>query len=710
MSYRWSLIMNKEINLNLITSFADNRFRILNSMELLNSKNTVVQVSKDKDIQYTESLMQCPVSKLSKFSDDVWDFNEDYPNAARNIQGARLRMDFYKYPYIPVFVLTEIKILLYLVLLNNLIFKNIPNNSISNSKKRNIKGNLKPQSLTPMFKTGLNFLNTVFEVAINELGSEFVNHNIKTLADVNQEMYAKAASKFNQVKGRQLEDFFKYLYSSAAYHYVFNKQLPYVDIENFDWKKLPSTEKKNKNQVLSNNVFEKLSKISSFIILDFLEAIGDTEKISDIASFERLKASNYSSWSSQNNINRDILNAYTALRLKNKGYDLDRIENLDRPYEWLQTYHSEAGLLNNFNKLGFKVESIRQYFCILNDVCVYIVGQYTGMRPSELAEIRVQNCECLVESNGVWLIESTVKKHTQEIHTGLFDDRWVAIPIIRDAILVASYIAKIKASPYLLANVNTVSPNEKAQSMVSKGIKYQINRFITYVYGEKTASDIDFYPYMLRHTLTYQLFRADVGLSLISFQLKHFVDNVAKYTSHGATSAVTLGYGEVGEILSKDGSRRGVSNSFRRDAELEMIKTAYNPNGVFYGGKATELKERLAKLFQGYQATGCTEEEVYEAMVDQGFAIVNVGQGLCYGENSENFDSNLPCIGTLRCNPIRCSQAVVTKSHAPKWREVYILNKANLNKPEYAHNREQILAVMNEAKLVLENLGEEVEL
>jgi len=38
------------------------------------------------------------------------------------------------------------------------------------------------------------------------------------------------------------------------------------------------------------------------------------------------------------------------------------------------------------------------------------------------------------------------------------------------------------------------------------------------------------------------------------------------------------------------------------------------------------------------------------------------------------------------------------------------LNKANLNKPEYSHNREQIMAAMNEAKMVLEYLGEAVEL
>ena len=109
-------------------------------------------------------------------------------------------------------------------------------------------------------------------------------------------------------------------------------------------------------------------------------------------------------------------------------------------------------------------------------------------------------------------------------------------------------------------------------------------------------------------------------------------------------------------------------------------------------------------------AEGYTEAEVYEAMADQGVAVVYMGQGLCYGGRAEDYDTSLPCIGSLRCNPARCKQAVVTIKHAPKWREVYLLNKVNLNKPEYAHNREQILAAMNEAKMVLESLDEKVEI
>ena len=445
-----------------------------------------------------------------------------------------------------------------------------------------------------------------------------------------------------------------------------------------------------------------------------MSAIGASAKISDPNSLERFDTSNYVSWANKERVTHEIFNAYIAIRLGTKGYPPSFVTNIVEPYDWMLNKDSNVmgglTLRKALKKRGYKLDDLREYFNLVAYACTYLVGQYTGMRPSELSEIRVKDCSCLVQDDGVWLIESTVKKHKDEISTGLFDDRWVAIPIVKDAILAASYISKIKVSPYLISNVDTVKPGSAPQSMASNGITHQMNSFIGQLLGKNIADELKFNPYMLRHTLTYQLFKAEVGLPLISFQLKHFVESISKYTSTGATSSVTLGYGDIGEMLSKDGNRKGDTKSLRRAAELDAIKTAHNPNGTYYGGKASEHKKGLIKTFSGYMAEGYTEDEIYEAMVDQGVAMVYMGQGLCYGGRAEEYDSSLPCIGSLRCNPARCKQAVVTTKHAPKWREVYMLNKTNLNKPEYSDNREQILSAMNEAKMVLENLGEAIEL
>ncbi|MEI8603964.1 hypothetical protein [Pseudoalteromonas sp. B160] len=102
-------------------------------------------------------------------------------------------------------------------------------------------------------------------------------------------------------------------------------------------------------------------------------------------------------------------------------------------------------------------------------------------------------------------------------------------------------------------------------------------------------------------------------------------------------------------------------------------------------------------------ASGYSKEEIFEAMAEQGLGVINVGLGYCYGSDSKN--ENLPCIGSLRCNPIRCSNAIVSEANAPYWREVYSTNLANLNNPSFADNKEQIKEVINEAKGVLTLLG-----
>ena len=702
--------MNTEIRLNLLTEFSNHRFYIIDALDPIVDNGPIENTHKEDESknsrEYIESLLKHPVSKMSKFSDPIWDFNRDYPDAARNVQGAKLRIDFSKYKYLSQFVLAELKVILELAILNNSIF-----NPIKGKSKRSIKAN----SLITVFKNGLSFINEIFKHAIDELGYDFVQEKLKTFSDITPDLYYKAAKNYSGVKGQHLDTFFNYLRSPASVAYVFKKPILHVELNSLDWRKTYHPNKNKVKQVLPDNVFEAMSKLTSYVVIDFLMAIGYEKEIADVSSLERFKVSNHPSWSAKEQISRKILNEYIAMRLRTKGYSSDFVKDLIEPSYWMKIdspdIRSGSYLRSALKDRGYKMNNLREYFNLVSYSSMYIIAQYTGMRPSELAEVRVDNCKCLVKENDIWLIESVVKKHKDEIHTGLFDDKWVAIPIVRDSILAASYISKIKASPYLASSVDTVSPNKPPSSMTSTGIRWQINNLIDrLLLDEHTSEVVSFNPYMLRHTLAYQLYRAEVGLPLISFQLKHFVDSVATYTSQGATSAVTFAYGDIGDMLSKGGDRKGIDKSLRKSAELEAIKTAHNPNATYYGGKADEHKNKLIKVFKGYMAEGYTEAEVYEAMADQGVAVVYMGQGLCYGGRAEDYDTSLPCIGSLRCNPARCKQAVVTIKHAPKWREVYLLNKVNLNKPEYAHNREQILAAMNEAKMVLESLDEKVEI
>ena len=108
--------MNTEIRLNLLTEFSNHRFYIIDALDPIVDNGPIENTHKEDESknsrEYIESLLKHPVSKISKFSDPIWDFNRDYPDAARNVQGAKLRIDFSKYKYLSQFVLAELKVIL----------------------------------------------------------------------------------------------------------------------------------------------------------------------------------------------------------------------------------------------------------------------------------------------------------------------------------------------------------------------------------------------------------------------------------------------------------------------------------------------------------------------------------------------------------------------------------------------------------------------
>ena len=152
--------MDYETKLGVLTGFVEHRFNILDALNpIIEQGNEYRKDEYTNSIEYMTSLMEKPVSKLSKFSDVTWDFNNDYPNAARNVQGAKLRINFSKYTEIPLFVLIEMKVILELALLNNSIFK-LQSKEGQNRTKKVLKAN----SLITVFENGLTFINEIFKI------------------------------------------------------------------------------------------------------------------------------------------------------------------------------------------------------------------------------------------------------------------------------------------------------------------------------------------------------------------------------------------------------------------------------------------------------------------------------------------------------------------------------------------------------------------
>lgn len=690
--------IEQQSQVSFLRNFKLNRHVMLAFYE---KKDLNVQINDDLDVEFLHALLALPVTKLSRFSDVVWDYNDDVINPARNIQGAKLRINFGKYSSIPSFVLTEVKCLLLYLNLAPLAFAR---KGAKNNGKGAGKAASKPNTFIARFEAGLRYLNHLFS-KLRLDGAEFVEHKYEKVADILEVDFQDAAKDFPFVSESTLQIFFTYLKHPIAQE-LLDAEIQ-VDFETLSWPER-KTKKRQESLIFSNDDFEKLVAHSSYKVVEFLTMMG--EEVEDGLSLQHYSINGQRE---SLNLSTELINDYSVLRLKCKGYSDEYIfEQCTVDIELINSRFSERlgqivhdRTIRKLIKDKYDISNIDDIRLAINEVyyaSAFLVGIYTGMRPNALSEIRLGE-ECILSEDGIDLLCSEEKKGKMD-SLNLFDDKWVAIPIVKDAIKCATILFKLKANSYLFSNMDTVEAGKSMTNMTSTGIRCFFDNYFNRVLSEKRIKEISFTPYMMRHTLAYQLFRAELGLPFISFQLKHLVNQVERYTSTGATSTTTLGYGEIAEKLTSS-DRKG--KSIRQLAEIERVESIMDPDGTYLGTKGIEHKARLKKSFEGFMAAGYSKEDVYEAMAEQGMAIINVGSGFCFG-GVENYDESLPCIGTLRCNPIRCSNAVVGKANAPKWREVYLTNKALLGKEGYQERESQILAAMAEAKGVLELLGEEI--
>lgn len=653
---------------------------------------------------YYQSLMLMPVSKLSKFGDAVWDFNADDPHAARNVKGAKLKIDFTKYTNLNATAILEVKAALNFYLLAPA--------AVAGDTPRS-KKTVKYNTAIANFESGLRFVDRMYACAIEEYKAAFISSTCFSISQLDDDIYKKAAETFEHKYSNGLSRFFSILRSPFLRDSIFGNPLSNKKLESLPWKledieededgdEETLADQEDETNHLPNDVFESISNYASLQVVDFLDAL--SLPVQDANSLKRRNVKGFR-MGDQYGLTPRLMELYTVLRLGAKGYDYPAVMQLLGAVPDGVSIGDKLVSRDAIEKLagGLIHNDFRKYLNLVNYSCCYLVAQYTGMRPSELSELMVDSC--LIQEGKYWLLESRVIKH-QQADRKLFDDKWIAIPIIRDAIEAARVIARYKQSPYLFSSVDTIAPDSTCMALHSGGIKHQLQKLFSAVLTQQQYESLEFSPYTLRHTLAFQMYRIDLGLPFISHQLKHFGEIVGGYAGKGV-SKVTLGYGGIGDIIAKGG--RHVKNPLRREAEIEAVKDFYDPDGGYAGVNASAHKARNQQFFKGCMAAGYTKDQIIAAMADQGMAIVNVGLGFCYGNKTEDFDDVLPCAGGLRCNPNKCSNSVVGDVHAPKWREVYYQNKALLDDPMYADRRDQIEEIMKEASGVLKYLGQEVE-
>lgn len=665
----------------------DDIFRNLLFLNEVGHQQELVDIS-----PFISQLALLPVSRSSVFSDMLWDYDSETSNRAASVSLPKVQINFKAYSHIPLGAITEIKCLFLFVY-------------VSPKEFGNKKNEIKPNTLIHVFKSGLNFLDFTFSEIEKRLGKEYVQEKCSQISSITLLDFEEAAKKTNlklryERRNSPYKVFFDYLNMHKAKEYIgihCNSDFNTIGKSYEEALDLREEIKADKLGYLETKEFDMALKKASFNVVSFLKSLGETVQDTVMKKHYDMLATKFDGFP----YSREDFDDYGAYRLSGKGYSCSYINSTFPDNQVARNHHniqpSNSSMVTNFRKRFSSSEPLRLAINEAYYSALWVVGSLMAARPNVYSDLKIINCLDLTDN----MIVSEEHKG-RDNRWNLFNDRWIAIPIMIDAIKVIELIGgKVFQNTYVFANVDTLKPSEINRPMAS--LTHIVKKSFMVLTGldpNKIKSKLN--GYVFRHSLSHQMFRADVGLPVISYQLKHMVTAAEALARKGKVSQTTLGYGGIANELTK-GANKPIT--LRHTAELEAVRANFDPNGKYMGGKAEEHLSKVKKFFNGCIEAGYTEEEIYEAMVEQGLAIINVGSGYCFG-GVEDFDETLPCIGALRCNPVRCHNAIVTKANAPKWRNIYLDNIKLLGADGYEDRQEQLVEAIEESKRVLEYLGE----
>lgn len=611
--------------------------------EIFSNLSVLNKINKDEDDDevnpYIAQLAMLRVSNNSVFRDMVWDYDEDTENRAASVTLSAVQLNFSRHMHIPLGVITEIKCLFLAV-----------NASPKDFGHR--KNEIKPNTLISTFQRGLSFLDFVFSELQKRLGEDYVQFECNKLSKISLLDFEEAAAKTTlaitrKKKGKlsAYQAFFDYLNTQKAKQVVGIECDADFDVirkayEKGNKKKYDS--KSEKLPYLETNIFDLTLRKASFNVVSFLKSVD--EKVNDPVMEQHydVLATMYEKFP----YSKKEFHDYGAYRLSQQGYSITYINTAFPENEVAKLVSNVPVTISMVNtRFRNKYESSNIFRVSFNKAYLsaqWVIGTLMGARPNVYSDLKLDGCLDLEDKTIV-----SEEHKGRDNRWNLFNDRWVAIPIIIDAFKVIELIGgKIFQKKYVFSSTYTLSAGEINTPTTSLSwITEQAFSAITGLSLKDINSKLN--GYVFRHSLAHQMYRADVGLPIISYQLKHIVSATDALSRKGKVSQTTLGYGGIANQLTNDQSK---SLDMRHAAELEAIKANFDPTGKYMGGKADEHILTIKKFFNGCMEAGYSEDEIYEAMVKQGLAIINVGSGYCFG-GVENFDETLPCIGGLRCNP-----------------------------------------------------------
>lgn len=591
------------------------------------------------------------VAQGSQFNDSIWDWYEESNQRLQIYNRSVLRIDWGQ-------LLSELNLStdLILELKKYVFFRNVYSTTVFPRTKQNAH----PRIICNEVKVIASFLSHL-RIELSIKGDSF----IQTLTDIEVEdlrhCLASYQGEYSRTIRTVLTNFGSEVFSNNLDHGAIKWNA--FDIDTLPWKK----KQRVHYQKLPDELFLLLSNSATIDIKQFLSALDikplDTSPV-DYGENKILRIFNNF---------KQVFSDYVKYKRSIGGIEHSN-EDTIQAGPWSKRMKREMGQVS---KLLKRVRFAAQTIIMI----------YTGARVSELLGFKVG---CLDFKDDRWMLRGTVVKGV-DITAPTDRDEWIAIPIVCDAVKVLEQMASVFGSKFLFhAFVNKKKGRDKF--ITAQAVAKAVNEYISMVDIEGVWKDVHISPQQFRNSLVFEMRKARLGLPYITHQLKHATRDLERYF----INPVTLMYGGLQEAA--------VSRAIA-DANEIVLRDLYHPNSPVTGGGAEKHINRRIAFFQGIVNRDKSIDEILRVeALENMMPLTDVGLGYCQGQLKVVIDgekTDPPCIGALRCNPVRCPNAVIPEHKIPAWKKSLEENQLRLSDPAFFYAREYHLEAINEAESVI---------
>ncbi|HET9505358.1 MAG TPA: hypothetical protein VFO93_17575 [Hymenobacter sp.] len=649
-----------------------------------------------------------PISRLSGFEDDVWDFNDANKPRTLCFSANALRVNWVKYKEkIPESLLNSIRIVSFFIVKYPIV--------ITNARK-NSKGTLAPSSCCQSINMLLSFMAELCDQATVYVGEDKIPvRYVERLSDITIHDIKKAVENWSVTSlSNRIQKILSVFTSPLVKAY-----LPSIEENNSpvnwtvkDLKEINFPKKRQhppgegpgyRDKPLSDSLFIFLSKKATQDVVAFLKVTG--QECQAPIPFSPEEHPIFSKYPNFKDIYQDFLILYD-IRCETL------VEAIKKGNKQAPRNKREYTLFKS--KFNISYGDVKKIVERIQTAAKYLLLQFTGLRYSEAAMLRVG---CLQKaSSGEYVIKGTVIKGGA-VNSLTGTDYWIACPIVRDALSILEKAAQATKNEHLFTtNLYAVEDRYDLPIMgtelnkqlseylydIDEEAQFCIKQRLTKWRHNGVLEKNRITTHRLRHTLALQMSRANLSIPYISLHLKHIYQ---AYKSFQSVANVTTEYGGIGADIFQNAV--GI-----RQAHREVVHSVYHPQSPIAGPGAEEFKRNRAYYFTGMQAAGRDVDEVLETLSVSGLPFADVGLGYCRGrkdiEKEDGEKEPPPCIGQLKCNPSRCKNAIIPQVKILMWKQVFLENHKRMNDPLLAHSKVECQQLMMEAQQVLTDLGVDI--